>query len=61
MEACKWCGETDNISCDCQERIDCKNKGNLGHQQCGWCEYHKQPKFLCFGLDCKEDKNEDLS
>lgn len=43
-EPCKWCGEND---CDCQERVDCKKAGEVGHWMCGWCTEHNKPRFQC--------------
>jgi len=29
------------------ERSNCSLAGNSGHHQCGWCEKHDKPRFLC--------------
>jgi hypothetical protein len=29
------------------ERCNC-NINEFGHDQCGWCEIHNQPRFMCF-------------
>jgi hypothetical protein len=33
------------------ERCNCWAVGLIGHQQCGWCEVHDQPRFMC-GKEC---------
>ena len=29
------------------ERVNCTTIGTVGHQQCGVCEVHKKPRFMC--------------
>lgn len=29
------------------ERVNCDRIGEIGHQQCGWCEQCKGPRFQC--------------
>jgi hypothetical protein len=29
------------------ERVNCTTIGTVGHQQCGVCEIHKKPRFMC--------------
>jgi hypothetical protein len=43
------------------ERVNCKQVGEAGHWQCGWCKVHDLPRFACacetaashYGLDTK--------
>jgi hypothetical protein len=29
------------------DRVNCKLVGNIGHHDCGWCEKHDKPRFMC--------------
>ena len=29
------------------ERCNCPKEGELCHRQCGWCEEHDKPRFMC--------------
>jgi hypothetical protein len=29
------------------ERVNCDRVGDIGHFQCGVCEKHNQPRFIC--------------
>lgn len=29
------------------ERATCDKAGEVGHFQCGMCQFHKQPRFIC--------------
>ena len=29
------------------ERCNCKLAGQIGHWNCGWCEKHDTPRFMC--------------
>jgi hypothetical protein len=44
---CIWCNATE---CDCEHRITCTEAGQVGHQQCGWCERCNAPRFQCSHL-----------
>jgi len=35
-------------------RVVCKQAGEAGHHQCGWCEAHDKPRFLCGCLQLLE-------
>jgi hypothetical protein len=28
-------------------RVNCTAAGTMGHYQCGWCEEHDKPRFVC--------------
>ena len=49
MDICIYCGVKSDgqPTCDCEERINCKEVGLPGHYQCGICEEHKRPRFEC--------------
>jgi len=32
---------------DDMHRVNCSRAGNLGHSQCGMCEKHHMPRFMC--------------
>jgi hypothetical protein len=36
-------------------RCNCKDVGRLGHLQCGICEEHNKPRFVCGCLACVID------
>jgi hypothetical protein len=29
------------------KRANCTEVGNVGHYQCGWCNEHDKPRFVC--------------
>lgn len=29
------------------DRVNCPKAGETGHWQCGWCEVHDKPRFMC--------------
>lgn len=29
------------------DRVNCKRVGEGGHRQCGWCQEHDKPRFIC--------------
>lgn len=29
------------------DRVNCPKAGEMGHWQCGWCEEHDRPRFMC--------------
>ncbi len=29
------------------ERCNCDKEGDVGHIQCGWCQTHELPVFIC--------------
>jgi len=41
---CFYCN---NSVCDCVERIECTQAGEIGHLSCGWCTSCKLPEFEC--------------
>jgi hypothetical protein len=41
---CVWCGAAE---CDCEERIECSQAGEIGHMACGWCDDCDAPMFQC--------------
>lgn len=39
------------------ERSNCPDAGQPRHHQCGWCEEHNKPRFVCgclIGLSAKQ-------
>jgi hypothetical protein len=36
------------------ERCNCLQVGRSGHEQCGWCDEHELPRFMC-GLRSEGD------
>ena len=42
------------------ERVNCNRVGEIGHQFCGVCRKHKQPRFMCGCIkklkECKHDR-----
>jgi hypothetical protein len=38
------------------ERCNCDLVGEIGHSQCGWCNKHDKPRFLCGCLNNKKEK-----
>lgn len=42
---------------DDMDRVNCVDAGQPGHYQCGWCDTHDKPRFICGCLSasgCKE-------
>ena len=37
------------------ERVNCEDVGKMGHDSCGWCCHHDQPRFMC-GCSIKKEK-----
>ena len=38
------------------ERCNCSLAGEVGHYQCGWCQRHDKPRFLCGCLVTKRNE-----
>jgi hypothetical protein len=32
---------------DDMDRVNCEEAGESGHHQCGWCDKHDKPRFMC--------------
>jgi hypothetical protein len=57
---CNYCGTEyhfNNPNCDCLDRILCDKVGEPGHYNCGYCEYHKCPRFQCGCMKYKNEEN----
>lgn len=42
LAATGWPPSNDDL-----ERVNCKEKGSVGHWSCGWCEDCNLPQFQC--------------
>lgn len=51
---------TDPIQDDLH-RCNCKEAGEIGHSQCGWCYKCNLPRFMCGHLSELAKKNEQLA
>lgn len=36
------------------ERVNCKQAGEIGHGNCGWCNEHRAPMYQCMCASVKK-------